>query len=96
MHRLTLRLIARRSDIDRIVTAMCDVDGVERIKLVDDLMPQMGRESPATTARPADLHPMLCSIDIDVADASQVEGVRQAAEAAAHERGIDPEFIEDD
>lgn len=75
---------------------MCDVDGIERIKLVDDLMPQLGHESPATMARPADLHPMLCSIDIEVADADQIPAVREAAEVAAHERGIDPEFIEDE
>lgn len=96
MHRLILRLIARRSDVEWIITTLRDVDGVERIKLVDDLMPQMGRDSPATTARPADLHPVLCSIDIEVADATQLEEVRLAAGAAAQERGIDPEFIEDD
>ncbi|MBE1161546.1 hypothetical protein [Dyella acidiphila] len=81
--------------MDQIITTLCDMEGVERIKLMDDLIPQMGEESPATTSRPADLHPTLCSIDIDVADASQVQAVRAMAEMAAHERGIDPEFFED-
>jgi hypothetical protein len=95
MHYLTLRLIARRSDIDFIITALCSVDGIESIRLVDDLLPQMGEESPATIARPADLHPTLHSIEIELADATQTASVRSAAESAARERGIEPEFIED-
>jgi hypothetical protein len=95
MHHLTLRLIARRSDIDAIMIAMLGVEGVQRIKLVDDLLPQMGEESPATIARSADFHPTLCSIDVEVSDAAQISALRQAADAVAAERGIRPEFIEE-
>jgi hypothetical protein len=95
MQHLSIRLIARRSDIDAIITALCGVEGVQHIKLVDDLMPQMGENSPATTARPADLHPMLRSLEIELADTAPITAVRNAAEWAARERGIEPEFVED-
>jgi hypothetical protein len=94
MQHLTIRLIARRSDVDLIIDALSNVNGIENIQLIDDLVPQMGKESPATIARPADLHPTLCSIEVDFADTVPAMAVRKAMEAAARERGIAPEFID--
>lgn len=95
MPHLTMRLIATRTDTEHIITALCGVEGVERVRWVDDLLPQMGEESAATMARPADLHPALRSIEIDMADTSQCQAARQAAAQAAHARGITPEFVDD-
>ncbi|MBE1161830.1 hypothetical protein [Dyella acidiphila] len=96
MPHLLMRLIANRTDLEHIAAHIRGLHGVQNIAQADDLVPQMGRQSPATVARPADAHPTLHSLDIQLDDDNALHAVRRAAQAACAQRGIEPEFIEDD
>jgi hypothetical protein len=93
MPHLIMRLIARQADIDHIAACVGGMRGVQRIEQVDDLSPQMGRQSPATECRPADSRPTLHSLDIHVAGSESIDAIRRAAEEAAGECGITAEFV---
>ncbi|TXK64343.1 hypothetical protein [Alkalisalibacterium limincola] len=95
MDMLRVRISGPRSVVDQLVFLLGDIQGVERVEVIDDLMPHMDDEDSSSAGLAENQGDEVAQVEIEAEDEATLVRARDLAFEGARRAGLALEVVEE-